>query len=335
MFGRVVALGALFVAAACNPNEAVVRVVNGHEVPGRFIVPEAYAAYLEGVLAESRGDFALARAEYERANIEDPNSAEIWARLGAVLCTREHASADAAFARAEALGPATEDGPLAHAECALTRGDAAVAVTEGLRAAELAPNDVEASLVLSRAYEKRGNVVAARQWLRALELRTHPGIGRSSLPPGGAPQVEAAMAPAPTAKGETNPPSRLDAALVENDLERAKRLAVRERVPTSELALRAIRSGRVEFAEATANRALGAEPGSTDARIAALAGADFSHDERSFDDLVKRLPKARTEPTDLGARVMSELLLRRLGPEAARAFDRAYGGAAEPAGRAP
>src|ERR1041385_6838113 len=94
-------------AVGCR-SEHVVRVFDGREVPGRWVSPDAYAAFAIAAIEESKGDRRAAAAAYERAIAEDPASAAAWGGLGAMLCTSTRRAADAAFARAEALEPDLE-----------------------------------------------------------------------------------------------------------------------------------------------------------------------------------------------------------------------------------
>src|SRR5690606_41056062 len=60
----------------CVGGAPVVRVYDGQIVKGRWIPPEAYAAFLRGALAEESGDLRGALAAYERAASEDDGRSE-------------------------------------------------------------------------------------------------------------------------------------------------------------------------------------------------------------------------------------------------------------------
>jgi len=326
---------ALFGAAGCRLDGGVIRVENGSEVHGHWISPQAYADFTEGTLDESRGELALARVAYERASSEDPASAGAWARLGAVLCATDPKAADATFARAESLDPESSDVLLSRAGCELARGNGKGAVATAEHAVVLAPNDTEASLFLGRAYEQSGDATRARTWLLALALRRpgslaaaeafrdvaertgdHAGaelagervsalvrvlggsLGSSAKELAGSPPARPGEAPPST-------PSRTPVSAVDRAVE-------------------ALSKGDVEAAASGAARVLSAEPGNTDARILALVCADLTRNDAAFGSLLVRLPEQRIEPTLGGARLFNELIERRVGTEAARAFVQAY-----------
>jgi tetratricopeptide (TPR) repeat protein len=322
-------------ATSCHLDGGVVRVENGREVRGHWISPQAYSDFTEGTLDESRGELELARVAYERASGEDPASAGAWARLGAVLCATDPKAADAAFTHAESLNPESSGAVLSRAECELARGNGKGAVAGAERAVALAPNDMEASLFLGRAYEQSGDLAGARRWLRALALR-HPGSLAAADAfrdvaerTGDRPDAELASArvsalvrvlggspgsstkemggKAPVAPGES-PPSRPS----------------RTPVSAVDRAVDALSKGDVEQAASGAARMLSAEPGNTDARILALVCADLTRNDDAFGSLVVRLPEQRIEPTLGVARLFSELIERRVGTKAARAFEQAY-----------
>jgi type IV secretory pathway VirD2 relaxase len=79
-----------------------------------------------------------------------------------------------------------------------------------------------------------------------------------------------------------------------------------------------VRAGHTDIAEATARRALLAEPGNADALVALLAARDLLGKADATE--LPPLPKERTALSPLGRELMSELLARRAGPAAARAF---------------
>jgi tetratricopeptide (TPR) repeat protein len=300
--GLLVALSSALGLAACQPGGPVVRIVDGREIAGAWISPEAYSAFLEGSMEEARGNAEGAARAYERALVEDPDGASIWARLGAVRCTRDRKGADAALSRAERLGPELEDVFLARAECALARGNATLAVANAERATVLSPSDVEATVVLATALERTGDRARARRYLHALTLFDPGSI--------------AALRAYQRSLGTASTPAETHGA-------------------ASDRALSDVRTGRVE--SATAARVLRADPGSADARIVALESADLAHDDDALARLLVNVPSPRTPPGPAGVRLLEELLERRVGPEAAAAFRRAAAESApeRSAGREP
>ena len=84
--------------------DSVTRMADGVRYSGRFVNPEAYAAYLLGVEYEARGDYPRALSAYLEAHAEDPDSPEVWARIGALRC----------FSSEPARGPAAARGAFEH-----------------------------------------------------------------------------------------------------------------------------------------------------------------------------------------------------------------------------
>ena len=82
---------------------SVTRVVDGREVSSRFVSVEAYRAYVRGAYLEARGDLIGARAAYQLALEQDPDSVHIWTRIGALLCHSSEARAQEAFRSAAEL----------------------------------------------------------------------------------------------------------------------------------------------------------------------------------------------------------------------------------------
>src|SRR5262249_30854064 len=94
-------LAALLLGAGCASSYPVTRMVGGHRVQGRFVAGQASGAYLKGVVLETQGRFDAAAAAYEEAIVHDPDSAELWTRIGALRCS----------AQPKPGAPASENGP--------------------------------------------------------------------------------------------------------------------------------------------------------------------------------------------------------------------------------
>src|SRR6266542_636697 len=118
----------LAVASGCASSGSVTRVTAGHRVEGRFVEDEAYAAYLRGVVFETEGQLDAAISAYTEATRHDPDSAELWTRIGALRCATvarsEEPGADPwdAFRRALKLDPQYEEAWTERARCFLRRG---------------------------------------------------------------------------------------------------------------------------------------------------------------------------------------------------------------------
>jgi hypothetical protein len=120
---KAAALSALLLAG-CVLEPRVVRVYDGRLVEGPYVPPEAYAAYLRGVLAEESGDLATALSAYESASREDEEDVEPVTRVGDLRCRIDpkSAAADEAFARATKIDSAYAPLVEARARCAAARG---------------------------------------------------------------------------------------------------------------------------------------------------------------------------------------------------------------------
>ena len=133
---------------ACTHPSTVTRVYDGRVVEGPFIAPEAYEAYLKGVMAEELGDLQTAARAYEEAIDEDGDDPEPYARLGRVQC-RLGQKADSAFGHALRLDRSYAPALAAKAECEAVHGRAAagIALLDGIRPADRAPTSIEALYV--------------------------------------------------------------------------------------------------------------------------------------------------------------------------------------------
>jgi hypothetical protein len=330
----------LFVAAlvaigvtACGGEGAVARVVDGHTIDGHFIEPEAYAEFLDGALLEAKGDLKGAEASYERALRVD-GAAEIYARLGRVRCLIARRASDEAFARAKWKGKKIGPVWLADAECALDRGEVARATASAERAAALQPRNAQASVLVVRALVLAGDRDRAARWLRAARLFYSEFAGLpASLNEIAGMQAPSAVSASVSPPGSHRVPAErrsqaaiatLDAALVEGDAPRARAAAVEAGLGNAAIALRAVELGQPTFAKELAELTLAAEPGNVDARIAALAAADLTHDDAALRRYTARLPDLRDPPSTAAIRVMIAVLFRRVGADAARAFGEAW-----------
>src|SRR5260221_4524657 len=316
----------LLAATACGGGSAVARIADGHSIDGRWIPPEAYAAYLDGALLEEQGDLSSAAAAYQEALGEDPAAPEIWARLGRVRCASDPAASTKAFLRAQALGPELPDAWLSHAECALERGEIAKALASAQRAVALSPKDVDASLVIASALERAGAKEDAARWLRALSL-SHPGASDMPRSPGAAiggdaPErgtrkgVRISRASMDASRAAADASEALDQAILSGDLAAARAASAQAHLGGAGLGLRALELGQIALAREAAALSLSVEPGNTDARAAALAAADLERNEDALLRLSTCLPRDRTPLSTRAARLMDELPPRRGGAEA-------------------
>jgi hypothetical protein len=157
--------------AGCGSEPRVVRVYDGRIVEGRYVSPEAYAAFLRGVLSEAAGDLKGAVTAYAVAVDEDEDDPEIMARIGEARCKLEPKDplADRAFDAALKRDPTSASALAAKGRCALTRGRTDEAVELGRRAAAQDPSNVVLEAQVVRAEAGRADP-SARERAVALTL---------------------------------------------------------------------------------------------------------------------------------------------------------------------
>ncbi len=325
---------------ACLGHETVVRVVGGEVHEGRYIAPEAYAAYAEGAWFEAHGREAEAGAAYQRAAREDPDSAELWTRIGALECRQQRGGDSAGFRRAESIDASYAPLWLARARCAQAGQRPREALRLAERAFALDPVDESTSILLAELYDDAGRADASRRLLDGLVARNplssaawralldHATRQRDPVARERALDALAALAPRPP--GAPEPPADVDAALWRYGLDAARRVALSARVAPGELALRAISAGLPRLALEQAEHVLAADPDDVDARIAELAAGDLAGDRAGVERSLAELARRPAAPSALGAHVMAELLARRVGSDAARAWLDAYRAPAAP-----
>jgi Tfp pilus assembly protein PilF len=357
---RSACLSALAVLSGCGLELGpVTRVVDGIPEEGRFVSPTAYAAYARGAYFEAKGDLGAALEAYRLALDEDSHSAEIQTRIGAVLCKTTAAGAPVSAKRAverafdEAVDLDPDYAPAWHerAVCLASWKRPEQALAAARTAVRLDPDRVETSLLVAELCRELGRAEEARTWLDALvtrrpssraaalallasarrdgdrgrELRARELLRRNAL------VAELRASGEARVRGGDDV---LDLALARGDLDGARRAALGAGVTPGELAARAVVLGRLEMASRQAELVISADPSNSDAWIAGLVAADLRGDEAEFTAWLERLDAAPSTPHPLAARLLAELLGRRVSSEAARAFRGGYGAeAAEPGAR--
>lgn len=126
--------------AACTHPMSVERAYDGDVLQGRYVSPEAYAAFLRGALAEAGHRPHDAVQAYAEAARRDRASPEPWTRIAHIQCVSESkdvAAADRALDRALALDPGYARAWEVKAECAGARGDVAGQRAAAARAVQL------------------------------------------------------------------------------------------------------------------------------------------------------------------------------------------------------
>jgi hypothetical protein len=159
---------------ACASEPRVVRVYDGRIVEGRYVSPDAYAAFLRGALAEEAGDLKGALTHYATAAGDDEDDPEIMTRIGEVRCKLDpkDGEADRAFARAVKLDPSYASMSAARARCALSRGQNDEAARLARQAASADPKNVGLEALAIRTEAGRADP-AARE--RAIALTVAHG----------------------------------------------------------------------------------------------------------------------------------------------------------------
>jgi tetratricopeptide (TPR) repeat protein len=313
-------------------------------VPGRAVSEEAYALYARAAFLEASGDVARALAVYERVLDYDPWSVESWARIGALRCRADPAIAERAFEAGLAIDDEFEPLWRERSRCYLSVEDHERGLHAALRAASLDPNRVETSLLVVEAFQVSGDSTGARRWLDGLIQRspTSPVAWRGALTfaeRNGDRELARRAAwhlarLRPNLVEAEDPEvvrAAIDQALLGHDLDQARSLAVRGRVPPVELALRAALLARPKLAREQALLVLRADPRNGDAWVAALVAADLDHDLGLLEEVAAYLDADPVSPSPTGVRLLGELLERIVGPAAAQAWAEAYGPLPEPA----
>jgi hypothetical protein len=161
--GIVVACGGALVG--CLHPGVVERAYEGDVIEGRYVSPEAYAAFLRGAIAAAEGHTADAVASYEEAARRDPASPEPWTRIAEVRCAADARGqadpAERAIAHALHLDPGYARAWAARAACAEGRGDAAAQRAAAERASALDPDGDGANAMLAASQPSSGPARAA------------------------------------------------------------------------------------------------------------------------------------------------------------------------------
>jgi tetratricopeptide (TPR) repeat protein len=290
---RASALLALALCVSCGMSSTgVTRIADGVRYQGRFVNAEAYAAYLMGVEREAQGEFNEALAAYLEAHAEDPDSPEIWARIGAVRCfssapSKGPAAARASFERGLRTEPAYFGNYFERARCAERARDYPSALRDATAAVARQPEDEAANLLVARVLQALGKNVEARAWLEAYRsyhtatIATERALA-SARSPGSARATEAPSSGAPATHARSG-------------------------------AFAELGSGRNERARQRAELELEADPSNSDAWIATLVACDALHDEACFEAAISRLQTPSLAPSSTALGYLRELLARRAG----------------------
>ena len=257
------------------------RVVNGVPYEGRFILPEAYAAYFVGSEREARGDYRGALLAYRTAHAEDPESPEVWARIGAIECqlspaARGPGASAQAFARGLRLDSSYFSLYFERARCAERAGSWSAALPDATAAVAYRPTDEPSNLLVARLLEALGRKPEARRWLEAY---LSFAVTSSAVP--------AALNRAPAG---------------------AKRMSA-----AHSSAFPFLIKGEFGSALERADAELDADPTNSDAWVAALLASDALRDEPHFDVTLDRLRIPALPLSQPASEALAQLLTRRAG----------------------
>jgi len=322
---------AALAALLCGcPGGEVVRVIDGVEVPGRFVSDWAYASYARGVEWEQRQQFQQALRFYQAAAASDPDSAEVWTRIGALQCRLEVPAESAeSFERAEVIDASYEPLWRARARCAEAAGRTEVALSAAARAASLDPQRDDTALLYARLLDSARRHREAASWLRDVSLRSPfnervwEAIEAHASARGDDAWLREARRQLRSLRERRRPDpppadwQAVDAALVGGSLATARKRLRQARLDPRLLAARAVVVGRPALALEEAELRLGANPADGDARVAVALAADLLGDSKRASEALRQLP-SDTEPLSQTARLLlAELLERHVGKAAA------------------
>lgn len=315
----------------------VVRVVDGEEIRGRFVSDWAYAAYALGAEWEARERYRPALAAYLQAVSDDPESVELWTRIGALFCVLDQAeNAREGFAQAESLDATYEPLWRMRAMCAERRGDESAAIAAAEQAVALDPLRDETVLLYARLLAEGDQQKAAWPWLRSVVMRSPWSLEAWQAVRAHAvddawkrvaaeriEDIERALGPKPR-ELQARPSSEqiwaaVDAALLRRDVDAARRILRAAHLDVRLLAARALIDGKPDIAASQAKRRLAADPGDSDARAVVALAAEVLGDRAELERVLRLPPDAGAVSAPVAA-LFGELLLRRAGDAAASAW---------------
>jgi tetratricopeptide (TPR) repeat protein len=230
-----------------------------------------------------------------------------------VRCSSGVGDHRAAFEHAEGLAPDAAGLWQARAECALKQGDNQLALAAARKALELDPELPENTHLLCLALSRLGKASEAERTLNALRL-ARPELSRAARWHtdlfGGTSKAERARASL----------AALDAELLAAEHSSAQRHAQDFGLSHSELTARALALGQRQWAQERARVALEADPSHLEAQLLVLIAADLQLDRAHFESHSDFRGQSSGEVTPLTHWLFAELLLRRFGWQAARAW---------------
>jgi hypothetical protein len=337
---RICSALALLLGFGCDPYTYTTRIVDGREVQGAPIAPQAYAAYLEGATWEAEGKLAAALDAYDRARDADPDNAELQTAFARVVCRAAPERRAAEFEKAIELDPSYEPSHREQAYCALRHDDNALALLAAERALNADPHGFAATEVMATVLLRQGKLEQAqRYWFAFTVLHPEQAAAQRALqqlrqlktqPPQSAPAANTLAA----ARLQRDEPSHflepelllpaLRQALRDGDDSKAEALALEARLDRVEFGRLALSQARPDFALQKAQLVLFADPSHADARALSLLAALVLQDGRAYRSALRDRGEALALPSAGGAADLMRVLAIKVSPHAAELFHEAY-----------
>ncbi len=280
---------------ACTPSQVIERRRGDVLVSGRPISATAFAWYNRGLYLERNGFEVQAAVAFEATTHEDPQGARAWAAWGRVLCRTSPRLAKKVWN--EGLQRAHNPSSIyrARAECLIlstTNPDAPQrALEDAFKALALEPKEKNLNQFIFGIYEALGQTDKAQEFAHAYQL--YAGVALFETRP--------------------SPLKQIDRALGQEDLAKARNLAVGELTP-GHLASRALAWGKKGIAREQALFVLAAEPDQADATIVQII----------LGDLVAPYPLITGELSPIAQLLFSRHLAQIQDPGAQDTFLRKY-----------
>jgi len=310
-------LGLPLVAACSGFGGGVTRVVDGRAQEGPFIGPENYAAYARGAQFEAQEQYPEAERAYTEALELDPNSVGIWTRLGSVRCAGGKSNAESAFERAELLEPDFAALWYERGRCSLRRNAPREANQAALRALSLDPLHLPTTTLVVESFVQLKQAKSALRYLDAA-IALYPHV--SALTHWKHAIVDGRGSADPSRGGPPPALAELDRALLNDSTDAARELALELDLAESEMAARSVALGKTKAGLEQAEHVQKADPADGTAWVTLLSSADLLRDDALYEATLNALSEEPTTPSSLAVVLFGELLKRRVGADAARAW---------------
>ena len=318
-------LGLPLVAACSAFGGGVTRVVDGQAHEGPFIGPESYAAYARGAQFEAQEQYPEAERAYVEALELDPNSVGIWTRLASVRCAGGRPDAAEAFEHAERLEPEFAALWYERGRCSLRRNEPREANEAALRALSFDPLHLPTTTLVVETFVQLKQAKSALRYLDAA-IALYPHVTALAHWKHAILEGRRTADPSRTVQHfKVDELDELDRALLNDTSDAALELALALDLAESELAARAVALGKTKTGREQAQHVQQADPADGTAWVTLLSSADLLRDEVLYEATLTALDEEPTAPSPLAVVLFAELLKRRVGADAARAWLQAAG----------